>query len=48
VLDLVAVIGIDAGIGIDAMTLRQVEQRARRNRDDQLVGERGLGHRILV
>jgi len=29
VLDLVAVISVDAGIGVDAMALRQVKQRAR-------------------
>jgi hypothetical protein len=47
VLDLIAVIRVDAGLGVDAMALGQIEQRPRRNRDDQLVGERGLGHGLV-
>src|SRR6202163_3660740 len=36
VLDLVAMIRIDAGLRVDAMAVRQIEQCARRNGDDQL------------
>ena len=44
VLDLVAMVGGDAGLGVDVVALGEVEQRARRDRDDELVGEGGLGH----
>ena len=44
VLDLVAVIRVDAVLGVDPVALGEVEQRPRRDRDDELVRERGLRH----
>src|SRR5437773_3086157 len=45
----IALISIHTLLGEDAMALGEVEQRPRRDRDDQLVGERRLGHpRILA
>ena len=45
--DLIAVIGVHALLGVDAMTLGEIEQRARGDRDDQFSGKRGpaMAHR---
>src|SRR5215831_18602561 len=48
VLDLIALVRIDALLGEDAVALGEVEQGPRRNRHDQLVGERRLGHSLSI
>ena len=48
VLDLIALIGVDALLGEDEMALGEVEQGPRRDRNDQLVGERRLGHPAIL
>src|SRR5262249_4741693 len=44
VLELVAVIRLDAVDRVDLVALGEIEQRARADRNDQLAGKRGLRH----
>ncbi len=46
--DLVTMVCVDARLGIDAVALGEVEQRARADRDDELAGERGAGHAASI
>jgi hypothetical protein len=48
VLDLVAVIRLDAALGVDAVALGQVEQRTRADRNDELAFEGRSGQAASI
>ena len=48
VFDLIALVGVHALLDEDAVTLREIEQRAGRDSDNQLIGKRRLWHAPML